>query len=155
MSIAINCSYARVALREFTQRHQSTYGKQRKLPKGINGVVPRVVGDYNEHFQNYPNLQLPYSVVVKHLPKLMAVFNEKWHPKEKRNSYLQTFSLESWVTTVNEEEKHAHTVRSCNTCLTKYGLLISAFPGTPPVTEPPSITLSESDLSSPRKLGRS
>lgn len=36
-------------------------------------------------------------------------------------------------------------------------LLVSAFPGTPPIigsTEPPSITLSVADMSSPRKPGR-
>ena len=52
------------------------------MPEGITGVVPRVVDDYNENFQNYPKLQLPYSVVVQYLPKLMSSFNKKWHPKE-------------------------------------------------------------------------
>ena len=130
---------------------------EKKLPKGITGVVHRVVDDYNEHFQNYPKLQLPYSVVVKHLPKLMSAFNKKWHPKEIRNTYLQTFSLDAWATMVSEEEKNDHIVSSCNICLKKYQLLLSAFPGSPPITEstePPSITLSAADMSSPRKLGR-
>ena len=131
---------------------------RKKWLKGCEGVVPRMVDDYNQHFQNYPNLQLSYPVVVKKLPKLMSAFNKKWHPKEKRNSYLQTFSLDSWTTMVSEEEKNDHVVSSCNICHTKYRVVTSTFPGTPPISiessEPPSITISAADMSSPRKLGR-
>ena len=59
MSIAINCGYARVAIRDFAQRHKSTCGK---LPTAST-AGSQVIDDYDQHFRNYPNLQVPHSVV--------------------------------------------------------------------------------------------
>ena len=119
MSIAINCGYARVAIRDFAQRHKSTCGK---LPTaGTAGS--QVIDDYNQHFRHYPNLQVPHSV-VKRIPQLLTSFNKKCHPAEKRKHYLQAFSRSSWVS-VDEKEKNNHSVRGCHMCKTKYQSLIS------------------------------
>ena len=131
------------------------------LPRGIRvhvelptaGTAGSQVID--DHFRNYPNLQIPHSV-LKRIPQLLKSFNKKWHPAEKRKCYLQVFSRSSWVS-VDEKEKNNHGVRGCHTCKTKYQSLISAFPGSRTDTEPSassSITFSSEELSSPRKLGR-
>ena len=155
MSIAINCAYARVALREFHQRHQIHFGNSRALERGSK---KKIVEDYNEHFKSFPNLLLPYTVAVKKLPKLLHDFNQRWHPQEQHRCYIDTFSTDSWKA-LCEKEKQQHTVRNCEICMKSHPILVKAFPGgtyisTNAQSNSQCISLSDSDISSPRALGR-
>ena len=103
------------------QRHKTTGVK---LPTA-RSQGSQILDDYNEPFKNYPNLQVPLSV-LKRVPKLLKSFNKKWHPAEKMKSYLQVFSLRSWAE-APENEKKSHTLRNCHVCGTKYQANFSAF----------------------------
>lgn len=149
MSIAINCGYARVALRGFVQNHTKP-GSRLPTTKKEGELV---LDDYNQHFKDYPNIQLPKSV-LKRIPGLMKSFNKKWRPGKARSSYLTAFSKKSWDG-VEEKEKKRHRVKDCHVCETKYQSLNSAFPAAPAhINSTTTITFSSEELLSPRKLGR-
>ena len=80
MSDSVNCNFARCAVRHFVSAHLT---KNHVLPRG---ALPNIVREYNSHFANESSLQVKYSVASKRFTTITKCFNEKWHPKEKRET---------------------------------------------------------------------
>ena len=80
MSDSVNCNFARCAVRHFVSAH---FTKNHVLPRG---ALPHIVREYNSHFANESSLQVTYSVASKRFTTITKCFNEKWHPKEKRET---------------------------------------------------------------------
>lgn len=59
---AINCSYAKVAVRAFTNKHSL---RNKRLPK--NGIE-KVVQDFNHQFNGYSNFEVDMTTAKKRFP---------------------------------------------------------------------------------------
>lgn len=80
MSQAINCNYARTAIRSISQRKVES-GKQLS-----HTVIAVVVADYNQHFEGHDMMQLRLAVALKRIPDLFATFNKKWYPHNQQKT---------------------------------------------------------------------
>ena len=60
MTTAVQCNFARCAIKQFVSGH---YTKNHKLKYG---ALPQVVREYNNHFANETNLQVKYTTASKH-----------------------------------------------------------------------------------------
>ena len=147
MGESINCNYARVAIRHFSSTHLP---KSCRFPKGS---ISKILADYNNHFVDNESLRETYSRASKKFPAICQNFNLRWHPAEKREEYLATFSVVSWLK-LSPEEKQQHSLQSCKACGTQYQTLSSAFPSKRIIKKKPVISFSGADLSSPKAFGR-
>lgn len=84
MSQAINCNFARTAIRSISQRKVES-GKQ------LSYTVIAVVADYNQHFEGHDMMQLRLAVALKRIPDLFATFNNKWYPHNQQKTFLSFF----------------------------------------------------------------
>ena len=98
MSQALNCNYARTAIRELCQKER---GSVNRLSQE---VIVKAVEKYNRHFQE-PSMHLPLTVANKRIRPLLALFNKKWYPQSQKQIFLDTFSLNSWNQLSSEEKK--------------------------------------------------
>ena len=154
MGEAINCNYAHVAVRMFSQKYRDKKGS-RKLFSPT--AVQKITDEYNQHFSENSNMHLTCVLVAKKAPVVLSNFNQRWHPKEERQAFLDTFSITKW----NELEasaKQRHQLRNCTACQNDHSELYKAFPNRSytkikQVQTQPSISFTAEDLSSPRKLG--
>ena len=74
MAQAINCNYARTAIRTLCQKEFGGVG--RKLSRA---AIDKVVKDYNNFFaQQGQKMNLSPSNVYKTIPSLISAFNKKW-----------------------------------------------------------------------------
>ena len=71
MSTAVQCNFARCAVRHIVSAH---FTNNHKLPKG---ALPQIVREYNSHFANEINLQMKYSTASKHFMTVTKRFNDK------------------------------------------------------------------------------
>ena len=109
MTESINCNFARVAIRHFSSKY---------LPKSCHfpkGSIPKILADYNNHFVDNENLRETYSRASKKFPTIYRIFNCRWHPTEKREEYLATFSVAAWQRLL-PEEKQQHSLQRCKPC---------------------------------------
>ena len=118
--IQVNLNFARCAVRHFVSAHLT---KNHVLPRG---ALPHTVREYNSHFANESSLQVKYSVASKRFMTITKCFNEKWHPKEKRETYIFTFNNEAWKS-LSQAEKDKHTLSGCKACQKKYPEVVNTF----------------------------
>lgn len=147
MGEVINCNYARVAVRHFSNKHLPS---SRRFPKGS---IPKILADYNHHFAGNENLKGTYSLASRKFPTISQRFNRRWNPKEVREEYLTTFSVTAWKK-LSLEEKQQHTLHKCKACETQYQALSAAFPCKLGNKKKPLIFFNEKDLLSPTRFGR-
>ena len=121
MSDSVNCNFARCAVRHFVSAHLT---KNHVLPRG---ALPHIVRKYNSHFANESSLQVKYSVASKRFTTITKCFNEKWHPKEMRETYIFNFNNEAWKS-LSQAEKDKHTLSGCKACQEKYPEVVNTFP---------------------------
>ena len=150
MAEAINCNYGRTAIRAIVQ---SLYAQKRGVKTLPPQAMTRLMQEYESIFKDTPSMAL--STKVSTVKRLLAKFNCHWHPQEKRNDFLETFSIAEWkkLTAVQQAE---HTIKKCHTCQTQHQLLTSAFPHKVKQTreKKTTITLTSDDLKSRASLGR-
>lgn len=153
MSQAINCNYARAAIRVLCQRECSQRGSVKQLSQAsIVKVVDNLFSEFNSQ------MHLSLTTAKKRIRQLLDEFNKKWHPQSLRDTFLSVFSLNSW-TILPLEEKNKHTLKGCSACSKQHLSLTRAFPcnkamKTKLKNEDPVISFNEQDLSSPSNLGK-
>ena len=153
MSQAINCNYARTAIRVLCQREYSQRGFVKQLSQAS---IAKVVEEYNKCFS--PQMHLSLTTAKKRVRQLLDKFNKKWHPQSLKDTFLNVFSLNSW-TSLPLEEKNKHTLQDCSACSRQHLSLTRAFPCNKAVKtklkkDEPVISFNEQDLSSPSNLGK-
>ena len=119
MSQAINCNFARAAVRALTQKHR----KSNKHVPDIDNVLK----DFNEHFTKTTSLQTTSEIAQKRFLDVSKIFLRKWKGKESRQQYLKTFSMHAWQQ-LSDEEQQEHTLTDCEACKRQYSELTKAFP---------------------------
>ena len=98
MTQAIDCNFARAAIHHYTK---SKFTRNNKLPKGS---ISSILQGYNQQFSG-TNLTTTYNVAAKKfVPITRIVSTSRWDSSEAKQTYLETFSSQSWLT-LNEEEK--------------------------------------------------
>ena len=152
MSDSFNCNFAWCAIQCFECAH---FTKSHILPRG---ALPTIVREYNAHFTNEINLQVNYVHASKRFVTISKRSNDKWHPQEKRDTFLSTFNTEVWQS-LSQDQRDKHTLSDCKECQERYPDLSNAFPagvrrGKKRVQKlPETIRLTKEDLSSPQALG--
>lgn len=150
---AINCNYARTAIRCLVQKQQISIGNAKRL---TCKATEKVVTEYNSHFVGHTPLQLRLAIAQKRIPELLATFN-KWHPQNQKERFLETFSLTAWKR-LPADKKQAHSLQNCTPCQQEHLSLSRAFPDKQSRTKlqshEPLITFNRKDLSSPTQCGR-
>ena len=108
MAEAINCNYGRTAIRAIVQSLYAKKGGVKTLPPQ---AMTRLVQEYESIFKDTPSMAL--STKVSTVKRLLAKFNCHWHPQEKRNDFLETFSIAEWkkLTAVQQAEHTPTRVR--------------------------------------------
>lgn len=147
MSQAINCNYARTAIRVLCRSKFSQYGSVKQLSQA------EVVDEYNKCFsQLRPNMHLSFK---KRIHQLLDEFNKKWHPQSQRETFLSVFSLNGW-TSLPLGEKNKHTLQDCSACRKQHVSLIPCNKALKAElkNEGPVIAFNEHDLASPSNLGK-
>ena len=123
MTEAINCCYARTAVRSIAQ----------KLYMGMEGVktlstqsMAQLVVVYNALFENNPamHLQNQKNSTIK---KLLGLFNTHWKLQNRRDDFLNTFSIDEW-NKLTQNQRAQHTIKKCKGCPMQHPLLSTAFP---------------------------
>ena len=105
---AIDCNFARAAIHHHTRSKFTS----NKLPKGS---VSSIVRAYNQQFVD-TNLTTTYTVAAKKfVPISRKISNSRWNSLEEKQTYLTTFSPQSWLI-LKTEEKAQHTLRGCEAC---------------------------------------
>ena len=156
MSQAINCNFARTAIRVLCQREYSQCGSVKQLSQAS---MVKVVDEYNKCFsQLRPQMHLSLTTAKKRVRQLLDEFNKKWHPQSQKDTFLSVFSLNSW-SNLPLEEKNKHTLQDCSACFEQHLSLTRAFPcnkafKTKLKSEDPVISFNQQDLSSPSNLGK-
>ena len=147
MTQAIDCNFARAAVHHYTK---SKFTRNNKLPKGS---ISSIIQAYNQQFSG-TNLTTTYTVAAKKfIPITRIISNSRWNSPEAKQTYLETFSSQSW-SILNEEEKTKHTLRGCKACQIKPASAL--FPSTKHAVKQqisPTITIRQEDLTSPETFG--
>ena len=150
-SSAVNCGYARVAIRELTpckravnkEERQEEFQKLFGLP---TYSIP--INYYHEPSKNRP------SAFNKHADAVVDGFARKWHPSEARGEYVKVFSIENWKR-LSPEQQSKHTLKSCVACYDNhYGnqLLFPVKPAFVPETPTVSISLNHTERENAKRI---
>ena len=156
MSEAINCNYARTAIRVLCQREYEQCGFVKCLP---DTSLEKVVEEYNKRYsESRPGMNLSLTTAKRRVHQLLADFNKKWHPQSQKNAFLSFFSLTSWVN-LPLVDKNKHSLQDCSACHEQHLSLTKAFPVISKALKAklkknPTISFNERDLSSPSNLGK-
>lgn len=146
MGEAINCNYARTAVRELCH-------KQCGLAKPSRSALTKVAEEYNKAFSNQgTRMMLPIQSAHLRISRVLALFKKPWRPKGQREIFLDVFSLESW-NKLPTQSKIGHTIKNCIACSSEHSSLTESFPFKP-TTKKHSITFDKTDLSSSTSLVR-
>jgi hypothetical protein len=121
MAQAINCNYARAAIRELCQREYTQCGTAKRLPQES---IAKVMDEYNKQFSD---MKLPLSDARRRISKLISIFNRRWNPQSHKDIFLDVFSVSAWAD-LPPAEKSEHTIQNCSACRTKHVLLTRSFP---------------------------
>ena len=148
---AINCSFARAAVRTIVQMHY--------VPKGSKTtLLSQVFEKYSKQFADYPNMQLQKTTIFRNAITTSSTFNKRWNPNEMRNVYINTFSTDEW-NDLHPDDKKKHTVRNCTACSLSYGAVHHSYPSRCNTklekAKSAVITLDVDQMSSPTKCGKS
>ena len=138
MTESISCGFTRVAARHFSTR----YYRGRSLPKGS---IPKIMADYNQHFNSNPSLKVNYSTAAKRFPAICRRFNMKWRSATGRKDYLEAFSLTAWGQ-LSPEEKKLYTITNCTQCQKGMPNVYHQFPAATKMKTIPSIEFTHEEL---------
>ena len=83
------------------------------------------------------------NTAMKKFPAIYKLFNSRWHPTEKSNEFLTTFSITAWAKLSPQHRA----------CTTQHHTLSLAFPCKRVTKKKPAIFFSESELSTPKRFG--
>ena len=144
MAEAINCNYSRAAIHELCQSLYRLCGKK----KLQHSAILQAIEEYNKTFADQGS-RMTLTADSSHIRvrKILSLFNQRWHPNDKKKVFLRNFSLEAWKL-LPAEVKNKHTM-SLATMNISLHFLTSKLRG-----EKKSIAFNDNDLSSPTNLGR-
>lgn len=90
MTIAINCGFARVAVRELRGKHSQDNGQHSHLYKLVSE-------EYNTFFSLHPQMQLREGTyMAQQMKQICQLFNKQWHPQQRLQEYTSTFAMHNW-----------------------------------------------------------
>lgn len=121
----INCGYARVAIRTFSQASITKEKRQQQFQamfKQVSGYIPDSTYFDAKEKQRETKFERGCTHILKQ-------FNKKWHPSESRCEYMAIFSPESWKR-LPLHTKRMHTLQNCAGCRLHHANLQAKFPGT-------------------------
>ena len=130
ISLEINCGFARTAIRELTPKNEQVDKQQRacmfkELYDGCSGFGFRA--GYFEESKNG-------SLFSRGCTKILQAFNKRWHPKEAKKQYEDSFSLANWKA-LSTDKKKQHRLSKCTACYKQFHDLQMTFPQQPHYTE--------------------
>lgn len=153
MAQAINCNFARTAIRTLCQREFTQSGTAKRFPRAS---IAKVVEEYNTRFSEQ-DLKLSLTVAYKRIPELLGAFNRRWNPQSQKGIFLNMFSLSAW-TDLPSDEKSKHSLQNCLACRTQHVSLTRAFPDKRSKQllkdKEPSVSFNDQDLSSLANFGK-
>ena len=152
VALDINCGFARTAIRELTPRNRG--------PKVIDKA--KRVSEFKELFASCPTYGLNESyfetdgqnssLFDRDCEKITTYFSSKWHPRESRVEYEQTFSTTNWKALPQHKQKQ-HTLANCKPCRDDHFMLQTKFPQGPYFELPlPILTIKKDEM---KQLGKS
>ena len=150
MAEAINCCYARTAVRTIVQKLYEEKGGVKQLTAQH---MPQLIKDYNALFDAMPAMQL---TTQKHssIKKLMVLFYSHWDEQNQKEEFLHIFSFDEW-SKISLDKQKRHTIRKCTECPLEHASLITAFPAKKKtIHQTRTITIQPGDLSSASALGK-
>jgi hypothetical protein len=114
----------------------------------------KVVEEYNNFFADQGSrMTLSPDGANLRVRKILSLFNKRWHPNDQKKVFLDVFSFEAWKR-LPVQFKNKHTIKKCVTCCSEHSSLTKAFPYKQArKSYKKSIAFTDSDLSSPSKLG--
>ena len=134
----VNCGFARVAIRQFSEvgkgKQDSDANTERREYKFINlfSSVPSY-GIQSTMFDEQGHRE---SLFTRQCKNINGIFS-KWSGRDKKAKYIDTFSVENWEK-LSAYNKRRHTLSNCKECFLQYKEHQETFPG--PVYQP-TITL--------------
>ncbi len=139
-SLAFNCGFARVAVRELTDtkcgRPQSVDKEKRALEFKDLFEIPSF-GLPSNYFSRRGLTREP--LFDKHCKTIAGSFSMRWNTKGKtRQHYLKVFSTETWKS-LPQQQKSQHSLSKCYACATLYKGVQEAFPLKPIYTVSPTL----------------
>lgn len=137
-SLQFNCGFARVAVFKLTRQHTvkfksiNKHGSRAELSRKFQSLYdscPKfgLCEDYFSETSKHP------SRFNKACDRVTSAFHKKWYPYEKRQEYINTFSISQWEK-LSSAQKRTHTLRSCDACYNEFKLLQQIFPEKPVYT---------------------
>ncbi len=120
MATAINCGFARVAVREL-------YAKHSKKHCGHTHVAKLVNEDYNTFFSLHPQMQIRESeYTAQQTKKICQLFSKRWHPQQRLLEYTSTCTMQKWEKLPTSQKQH--TCKDCQACPLYFPEMTSSFP---------------------------
>lgn len=119
------------------------------LPRGSTKTI---LENYNHQFENHESLKLTYNVASKRFPTINRLFNQRWHPTEAREQFLDTFSATAW-NQLSESEQQQHSAFTCKACA-DHPLTLTLPKSSTKAKKKPTISFTKTELSSPSEFGR-
>ena len=87
MSVAINCNFARVAIRELSKKNASPRQK-------LSGEIVRVMlHEFSQQFEGNEKFTISLLLAKKRFPDIDKIFNRPWVDKAAKLTYEAAFSL--------------------------------------------------------------
>lgn len=136
-SLAFNCGFARVAVRELTetQRGQPQSIDKEKRAHGFKELFERPSFLYQVNTSVTEGLH--ESLVSTRTARRLSEASQR--NETHREKHVNTiFSIETW-NSLNEQEKTQHTLSKCKACATKYKGTQESFPLKPVHEESPTL----------------
>lgn len=122
MATAINCGFARVAVRELYAKHS----RKQHAHKHLHRVVSE---EYNTFFSLHAQMQLRESKYVGvQIKKICQLFRKRWHPQQRLVEYTSRFAMQKWEK-LPTCQKQQHSCTDCQACPLYFSKLTSSFPG--------------------------
>ncbi len=123
----INCGFARVAIRQFSEVgrgknecDKTTLERNEKFQK----LFPPSFGVNDSQFKKYGHRESPFD---RNCKKANAIFS-KWSNKEKKRQYIEFFSPHKW-TSLSAATKRHHSMENCMQCAVVNTSIQETFPG--------------------------
>ena len=121
MSVAINCNFARVAIRVLTKEHG--------LPKQkvTSDTISKIHHEFSQQFDGNEGFAIDLPSAKKRFPAVNKIFNRPWNDKAGRLTYETAFSPKAWKA-LPKVKKSQHSLGECKACQLYHSSLTSLFP---------------------------
>ena len=137
---AINCGFARCAIRELTMRNTNEVKRASEFHELFKDCP-----NYGIEESYFDNIGTNDSLFNRHCSKIIDSWQKKWHPKESRLDYERTFTVSKWKELPNDK-KQRHTLSCYHQCHKLHLDTQFKFPQKPVFQPTPIISLNDEEI---------